>query len=345
MSDPLISLLIGLAIMLFVLLLVWPEGGLIGFWKNLSKNNRRVLIEDALKAIYDCEYRSSECSIQNVKGSLTISGEKAANLISDLEEMDLVRSNSGKIILTSEGRSYALRIVRIHRLLEKHFADHTSYKAVEWHEAAEEAEHKISFEDANKLAADMGNPLFDPHGDPIPTEKGHLPKIKGVFLNELEPGEAARITHIEDEPKEVYSQIIAQGLHPGMQVRIIESDKTRVKFSAETEECVLAPVFASNITVAPIEEKEEVKENFRVLTDLKPGQAASVLAISKACRGQQRRRLMDFGIVPGTKIFSELESLGGDPRAYIVRGTKVALRKKQAGQIFISENSGEIKNE
>jgi DtxR family Mn-dependent transcriptional regulator len=122
-----------------------------------------------------------------------------------------------------------------------------------------------------------------------------------------------------------------------MQITVIESDSTRIRFSADTEECVLAPVFASNITVIPIEEKQEIKEEFNVLADLRPGQSASVVSISKACRGQQRRRLMDFGIVPGTKIYSALESLGGDPRAYIVRGTKVALRTKQAGQIFISD--------
>ena len=337
MSEPLINLLVGSGILILFVLLVWPKGGIIGYWKRLSRNNKRVMIEDALKNIYDCEYRKADCSLQSLKGGLSVSSEKVALLTKDLEEMNLIKTDADKIVLTPEGRSYALRIVRIHRLLERHFADRTSFKAVEWHEEAENAEHKISYDDANKLAVELGNPLYDPHGDPIPTEKGHLPPRKGVMLNNLKPGDTGRIIHIEDEPKAVYSQIVAQGLHPGMQINVLESNSTKIKFTADTEECVLAPVFASNILVSEPEEKIEITEDFILLSNLKPGQYANVVAISKACRGQQRRRLMDFGIVPGTKILSDLESLGGDPKAYIVRGTKVALRRKQASQIYITE--------
>ena len=71
------------------------------------------------------------------------------------------------------------------------------------------------------------------------------------------------------------------------------------------------------------------------LDSLKIGQFGEIIAISKACHGQQRRRLMDFGILPGTDISVEMESLGGDPIAYFIRGTTIALRRDQAKMIHI----------
>jgi len=80
--------------------------------------------------------------------------------------------------LTSDGRSYALRIIRVHRLWEKYLADETSVSENEWHQKAEEVEHLITPEQADTLAAQIGNPVFDPHGDPIPSASGLLPSKK-----------------------------------------------------------------------------------------------------------------------------------------------------------------------
>jgi len=80
------------------------------------------------------------------------------------------------------------------------------------------------------------------------------------------------------------------------------------------------------------------------LSSLKVGEQGTILGIAKALRGQQRRRLMDLGIVPGTKIEAELESFTGDPVAYKVRGTTVALRKQQTDKIYLL-NDEEIQND
>ncbi|MBP1683662.1 MAG: DtxR family transcriptional regulator [Ignavibacteriaceae bacterium] len=66
-----------------------------------------------------------------------------------------------------------------------------------------------------------------------------------------------------------------------------------------------------------------------------------MLGISKALRGQQRRRLMDLGVVPGTEIFAEMRGAFGDPTAYRIKGASIALRKKLADRIYlISEKEG-----
>ncbi|MCH8035285.1 MAG: metal-dependent transcriptional regulator [Bacteroidetes bacterium] len=335
MVDPLTSLIIGFIIILFFVWVYLPRNGLLARLKRSKKNTHRVLIEDSLKHLYNCEYNGINCTLNSVAGNVSISADEAAKVVKKLEELELILSHERGISLTTEGRAYALRIIRTHRLWEKYLADETSVGEEDWHIAAEEIEHRITPAQADALAAQIGNPVFDPHGDPIPSAKGELPLKKGNVLNTLKEGEFARIIHIEDEPNAIYSQLVAAGLYPGMQVRMIESSKDRIKFLANGEEVVLAPLFAKNVTIIPIKNETTVKGKFKTLSSLSVGEKGTVLGISKRCRGQQRRRLMDLGVVPGTEIEAEMKSIGGDPVAYRIRGASIALRKNQADKIYL----------
>lgn len=73
------------------------------------------------------------------------------------------------------------------------------------------------------------------------------------------------------------------------------------------------------------------------LDKLLPGQAATVAALETT--GASRRRLMDLGILPGTKLTAEMRSPLGDPTAYRIRGAVIALRREQARQIQITVDS------
>jgi DtxR family Mn-dependent transcriptional regulator len=344
MIDPLLALLIAFALLGIFAVLFWPVKGILATYKKAKRSTSRVLIEDTLKHLYDYEERSVKPTLQSIAGHLFINGDGTTKLIEKLQSMGLVESNQDGIQLTPEGRSYALRIIRTHRLWERYLADETSVKETEWHLEAEEKEHNISFEEAESLAAQMGNPVFDPHGDPIPTKDGEIPKRKGVPLTMLKNGEFGRIIHIEDEPHAIYIQLIAQGLYPGMQVRIINTGKNKIRFEANGEECVLALLFAENVHVIPIQKQEEITSEFKSLSSLRKGDKAVVIGISKACRGPQRRRLMDLGVVPGTVVIAELESIGRDPVAYNIKGATIAIRKKNADQIYIKEFSQEELN-
>jgi DtxR family Mn-dependent transcriptional regulator len=335
MVNPLASLMVGLVIILFLIWVYLPGKGLLAHWKRSKKNTHRVLIEDSLKHLYNCEYNGINCTLNSVAGNLSISADEAAKVVKKLEELELITSHDSGISLTPEGRAYALRIIRTHRLWEKYLADETSVGEEDWHIAAEEIEHQITPAQADVLAAQIGNPVFDPHGDPIPSAKGDLPVKKGTALSTLRMGEFARIIHIEDEPHAIYSQLIAAGLYPGMQVKMIELSKDRIKFLANGEEVVLAPLFTKNVTIEPIKGETTVTGKFKSLSTLSVGDKGIVLGISKRCRGQQRRRLMDLGIVPGTEIEAEMKSIGGDPVAYKIRGASIALRITQADKIYL----------
>lgn len=339
MTDPLITLLIGSGIILLAVVSFFPQKGLVARMKRSKTISKRVLIEDALKHLYNCEYNGVGCTLNSVAGKLAISEDEAAELITKLENMGMLSTHLETLQLSSEGRSYALRIIRVHRLWEKYLADETGLDELEWHHSAEEFEHKLTPSDADALAAQIGNPVFDPHGDPIPSTDGNLPDKKGKPLTDLQFGEFASIIHIEDEPDAIYQQLVAEGLYPGMQVRMLESAKERVRFTANGEECLLAPLFAKNITVFSIKIEKAVEGKFKRLSSLKTGEKGTVLGISKALRGQQRRRLMDLGVVPGTEIVAELKSASGDPTAYRIKGASIALRKILSDRIYLVTTS------
>jgi DtxR family Mn-dependent transcriptional regulator len=333
--DPEIALIIAALTAIVLAAMFMPKKGIAARLRRNKLDSKRVLIEDSLKHIYDCEYNKSYSSINSVAGNLNISADAAAKLISRLEEMGLIFSEANSLYLTAEGRSYALRVIRIHRVWEKYLSEETGVSESDWHDEAELKEHILSIDEANEIAKRLNNPLFDPHGDPIPSSSGHLPKKEGIPICDLSEGEFANIIHLEDEPNSIYAQILAMGLYPGMQVRMISSSNERVVFEANSDEKVLTPLFAKNISVQPIAETAKVYEDFKLLSSLSNGEKASVLGISKACRGKQRRRLMDLGFVPGTKISTLMKSIGGDPIAFQLRGTTIALRKSQADMIFI----------
>ncbi|GJQ63431.1 MAG: hypothetical protein SCALA702_24840 [Melioribacteraceae bacterium] len=337
MSDPLISLILGFIIVSALMAFFFPDKGLLAIWRRSAKDSKKEALEDALKHVYDCEYNSLSCTIRSIAGHLHTNMDKAAEVSARLESMGLITSNNQKLYLTDEGRSYALRIIRVHRLWEHYLADHSSVKETEWHSEAEIVEHTMTIEEADSLAAKMGNPLIDPHGDPIPTAGLELPELGGVHLNELEKGDIGRIIHLEDEPQAVFSQLIAMGLHNGMQIHIIDKRTDRIIFEANGEENILAPTLAANITVKKIEDQSEILDDFTPLSSLQVGETGIVKGISRALRGQQRRRLMDLGVVPGSKITPELVSRAGNPVAYRIRGASVALRKQHSDLIFVEK--------
>ncbi|MBI1223000.1 MAG: hypothetical protein GC180_10390 [Bacteroidetes bacterium] len=334
-SSPGTSLLAGLGILLFIIWLFWPAKGGIAWISRLIQNNKRALMEDALKFIFDCEYKQVYCDVNSVAGNLNINMDKAGRLLLRLASLELIVWNRQAIALTDAGRSYALRIVRIHRIWERYLADQTGIDPAKWHGEADRIEHYVTEQETEKLAAQLGNPVFDPHGDPIPTAEGELPIAKGVSLSSLHEGEFGRITHLEDEPKSIYEQLVVLGLYPGMEVYITDVDDKKISFVANGDECVLTPLFAGYITVEKITAAPVQKQKYPVLSSLKLGEEAEVIGISPLCRGLQRRRLMDLGIVPGSTISAVMRSPSGDPTGYRFLGTTIGIRKQHADLIFI----------
>lgn len=336
LENPALALALGLICVVVMGWVFWPKKGLLAYFNKARMSSQRVLLEDTLKYLFDCEYKGMECSLNSAAGNLNISADQMAKLIAHLRDMGLVVFEGPNIHLTDTGKSYALRIVRVHRVWERFLADETGVDHMDWHGEADIQEHQVSLEEADRIAARMGNPAFDPHGDPIPSKEGKMPPLSGIPLSSLEEGEVAQIVHIEDEPHYIFEQLSALGLYPGMQVYLLDVEEGKITFAANGNECMLTPLFASAITVKQLPKTEPIQEGYQRLSELKPDETATIVGISSYCRGLQRRRLMDFGIVPGNTITAELESASGNPVGYRILGTTIAIRKNQANLIFIN---------
>ncbi len=338
MYDPLAALLVAALVTIILVVLFWPGRGLVPRLKQGRRMTKRVLSEDALKHIYNYEMEGRRPSINSTAGTLNISLNEAAELLSQMEADGLVRTAHGEIKLSDNGRESALHIIRAHRLWERYLAEETGFNEQAWHESAEQWEHSLTPDDADALSAQLGHPNYDPHGDPIPTASGDIRGHGGEPLPKLSAGLLGRIVHLEDEPAVVYAQLLAEDLHLGQVVRVTEVSADRVRFWTNGDDHLLAPIVAANISVQPLEIQEEVIEevaNSVRLSSLKPGETAEVLAISPASRGAERRRFLDLGILPGSKIMAEFNSPSGDPVAYKIRGATIALRENQAQHIRI----------
>jgi len=345
MVTPVVALLIAAIISGAVALLFWPVRGLYWRWEHVLRASDRVLSEDALKHLFDCEYREVSGTLQGVCGALGISDDRAAALLARLQELQLVTSAAGEYHLTDEGRAQALQIIRVHRLWEHHFSEDTGMDAAAWHREADRLEHRTSPEETEAMAARLGHPRFDPHGDPIPTASGEMRAAEGRPLSDLETGDVGCVTHIEDEPDIVYRELLAANLHVGTQVRVLASGAGVVRIHADGVEHTLSPVAANNLAVGPLPAGHGVRQSFESMASLQPGEVGTVVGISAACRGVERRRLMDLGIIPGTTVKAELQGPSGDPTGYRIRGAVIALRRQQAERIQIERAAGAAEQE
>jgi len=319
---------------------LWPERGIWARWQHTRHINERVQSEDALKHIYKCEMKGRRPTLESIAGVIHANLDNTAELLSDMESNKLVSILDGEIHLTPAGREAALHIIRAHRLWERYLAEETGFEEAEWHGRAERLEHALTPAQVDELANQLGNPAYDPHGDPIPTATGQLVSHGGQPLTKLPLDTPGRIVHLEDEPAIVYAQLVAEGLYPDMPVRIIEISDERVRFWANGDEHLLAPMLAANISVVaePVtaqEIEEPLSPDNDTLNRLPIGQVAEVVGIANRCRGAERRRFMDLGILPGTQIRAEMRSPSGDPTAYIIRDALIALRQEQANMIHI----------
>ncbi len=334
MPDPVVALAAFIVVLLVLVVLFAPERGLVWRWREMGRLNERVYIEDTLKHIYKCQMNGRSPTIESIAGAVDINADQAAHLIAVMTERELVVMTDDHLKLTPGGVNAALHVIRAHRLWERFLADETGLEESGWHRLADRYEHGRSPEELGELERQLGYPTHDPHGDPIPSSSGQFVPHGGQPLPSMPINVPLRIVHLEDEPDVIYAQIVAEGLAPGQQIRIISQTPQAIRFWADGDEHVLAPVVAGNISVV-VEQAAEKPQPVARLSDLKQGESAVVSGIAPACRGAERRRFLDLGILSGTRVNAEFLSPSGDPMAYRIRETLIALRREQADLIYI----------
>lgn len=327
------------ALIVLLLVLFAPQWGVVTRWKQRRWLHSREAMEDALLHLHQREHEGRLASIESLAGALGVSTRLALMLAERMEEQGLLQAGAGGFSLSPEGHRLAIQVVRAHRLFERYLAYETSVPPHEVHGMAHRLEHTLTPQQLEQLDAYMGHPVIDPHGDPIPSPSGEMPEVEGQSVVEFPLGKPAQIVHVEDEPPYVYAQIVAEGLRPGMVVTVIERSPTRIVLESDSDEHVLAPVVAANITVREAVPEMRAPKGER-LGSLEPGEKATVLRIDDTCQGLTRRRFLDLGITPGAEIEVVMRSAFGDPVAYRVRDSLIALRREQADWIWVQRDGG-----
>ena len=330
-----ISVIILSVAALLLLAVVLRQSGLWSRVRVSRGDSTKVQLEDALKHIYDCEYNNVACTLESVAGALSLTPDNGAEVISRLGALKLIVHHGREVRLTEAGRDYALRVIRVHRLWERYLADETAVRELDWHTDADKKEHLLTPEETGVLAKRLGHPPFDPHGDPIPTDAGIIPVQQGKPLHEFQKGDTLRVIHVEDEPAAVYAQLVEKKVFPGIAAKVIKRSDEGMELETEGRIVFLSTVAGTNVRAVALDQPEILSAARRNLLSLQSGETGKVLGISGTCRGAQRRRLLDLGIVPGTNVAVEMASASGDPIAYNIRGAMIALRKQQAEMIFI----------
>ena len=181
-------------------------------------------IQDYLKAIYTLGRAQPQVTTSLLAEHLGFKPASVTGMLKTMSDLRLVAYTPYHgVELTGAGERIALEVVRHHRLIELYLVEALGYSWDEVHDEAEALEHVISEKLEARIAARLGHPSFDPHGDPIPTLEGQLPDGSDAHLADLAAGESGRITRVRDQHPDRLRYLADMGLVPGAVIAVIAS--------------------------------------------------------------------------------------------------------------------------
>ncbi|HMO58898.1 MAG TPA: metal-dependent transcriptional regulator [Roseiflexaceae bacterium] len=192
-----------------------------------EENERRVTpaMEDYLKAIYLIQQHTDSVTTSLLAEQLGgLKPGSVTGMVKKLAEAQLVTHTPYYgVRLTPAGERIALEVIRHHRLIELYLVEALGYSWDEVHEDADALEHVISELLEERIAAALGQPTLDPHGDPIPTVEGVMPDSSQMCIADLIVGNRRRIVRVSEQQADRLRYLADLGLVPGADVEVTES--------------------------------------------------------------------------------------------------------------------------
>ena len=181
-------------------------------------------VENYAKAIYALQQREGSVVTTNALADrLGVTPASASGMVKKLGTLGLVRHEPYRgVELTEDGERLALEVLRHHRLLELYLAERLGMPWDRVHDEAEVLEHVISEELEALIAAKLGNPTRDPHGDPIPTPELTIDERDTVRLQDMDAGDRGVFVRISDSDPEMLRYLAARGIKPGDDFEVVE---------------------------------------------------------------------------------------------------------------------------
>lgn len=189
--------------------------------------SRSQSVEDYLKAIYKLESNLDGKGVptSRLAKEMNVSNASVTNMVKRLSGLGMVTYESyyGSR-LTGAGRKIALEMIRHHRLLELYLAEMLGYSWDQVHDEAEKLEHHISEQFEDKISELLNDPKFDPHGDPIPTKDGLMPKLGLKALSSVDENRPYVVKRVKNQTPDLLRYLDDYGLTPGAVVTIIKKE-------------------------------------------------------------------------------------------------------------------------
>jgi DtxR family transcriptional regulator, Mn-dependent transcriptional regulator len=181
-------------------------------------------VEDYAKAIYTLEATGpGEVTTTALAERLGVTAASASGMVRKLCELELVAHEPYKgVRLTARGVEVALEVIRHHRLLELYLAESLGVPWDRVHAEAEVLEHVLSEELEDLIAAKLGHPTRDPHGDPIPTRELVIEETPSVAMASLEPGACGTFVRISDADPAMLRYLADRGIAPGDAFEVVD---------------------------------------------------------------------------------------------------------------------------
>jgi DtxR family Mn-dependent transcriptional regulator len=185
---------------------------------------RSPAVQDYAKAIYALQQRDDGAVTTNALADrLGVTPASASGMVKRMGELGLVEhAPYHGVSLTDAGRRVALEVIRHHRLLELYLAESLGVPWDRVHAEAEVLEHHLSEELEELIAAKLGNPTLDPHGDPIPTRELTIEEGETESLSALVPGTRGTFTRVSDSDPEMLRYLSGRGIAPGDTLEVVE---------------------------------------------------------------------------------------------------------------------------
>ena len=186
-------------------------------------NALTVAVQDYAKAIYTLEAREGTASTNDLAALLEVRPASVSGMLRKLSALGLVVHEPYRgVRLTERGTRVALEVVRHHRLLELFLVESLGMTWDEVHAEAEVLEHVLSEELEELIAAKLGDPAFDPHGDPIPSRELTVPADESRSLYDLDSGQRATFVRVSDADPAMLRWLSERGIAPGAELEVID---------------------------------------------------------------------------------------------------------------------------
>jgi DtxR family Mn-dependent transcriptional regulator len=182
-------------------------------------------IQDYAKAIYALQRRADghPVATNDLAERLRVTPASVSAMLKKLAERGLVEHVPYKgVALTGAGERVALEVMRHHRLLELYLAEHLGVPWDRVHQEAEALEHVISEDLEARIAAKLGEPTHDPHGDPIPDVDLHIDEGTSRALETLESGATGRFVRVSDSDPAMLRYLDDRGVSIGDELEVVD---------------------------------------------------------------------------------------------------------------------------